>query len=63
MYETLPGWGTEIDAASRIEELPQQAHDYIRFVEEFVDVHVSFVSVGPQARSDRRAAPRRVHTP
>ncbi len=48
VYETLPGWGTEIDAASRIEELPQQARDYIRFVEEFVDVHVSFVSVGPQ---------------
>ena len=47
VYETVPGWGTEIDGAARIEDLPGAARDYIRFVEELAGVRVSFVSVGP----------------
>ena len=47
VYETVPGWGAEIDAADRIEDLPGAARDYIRFVEELAGVRVSFVSVGP----------------
>ena len=47
VYEAVPGWGTEIDGAARIEDLPGAARDYIRFVEELAGVRVSFVSVGP----------------
>jgi len=47
VYETVPGWGAEIDAAARIEDLPGAAREYIRFVEELAGVRVSFVSVGP----------------
>jgi len=47
VYETVPGWGTEIDGAARIEDLPGAARDYIRFVEQLAGVRVSFVSVGP----------------
>jgi adenylosuccinate synthase len=47
VYETVPGWGAEIDGAARIEDLPDAARDYIRFVEELAGVRVSFVSVGP----------------
>ncbi|HEY4396627.1 MAG TPA: adenylosuccinate synthase [Acidimicrobiia bacterium] len=47
IYETVPGWGTEIDGAGRIEDLPGAARDYVRFVEELAGVRVSFVSVGP----------------
>ena len=47
VYETVAGWGTEIDGAARIEDLPGAARDYIRFVEELAGVRVSFVSVGP----------------
>jgi adenylosuccinate synthase len=47
VYETVPGWGTEIDGAGRIEDLPGAARDYVRFVEELAGVRVSFVSVGP----------------
>jgi adenylosuccinate synthase len=47
VYETVPGWGTEIDGAARIEDLPGAARDYIRFVEDLAGVRVSFVSVGP----------------
>jgi adenylosuccinate synthase len=47
VYETLPGWQSEIDACARIEELPDEARDYVRFVERLVGVPVSFVAVGP----------------
>jgi adenylosuccinate synthase len=47
VYETVPGWGTEIDGAARIDDLPGAARDYVRFVEELAGVPVSFVSVGP----------------
>jgi adenylosuccinate synthase len=47
IYETLPGWGTDIDRAERIEDLPGPARDYVKFVEHLVGVPVTFVSVGP----------------
>ena len=57
VYETLPGWGTEIDRAERIEDLPPEARDYVRFVEDLVRVPVTFVSVGP-ARDQTVVLPR-----
>src|SRR3954469_20195558 len=47
VYETLPGWGVEIERAGRLEELPAAARDYVRFVEEFAGVPVSILGVGP----------------
>ncbi|MGQ0825102.1 MAG: adenylosuccinate synthase [Actinomycetota bacterium] len=47
VYHTLPGWGTDIETAERMEDLPTEAREYVRFIEEFLGVHVSFVSVGP----------------
>jgi adenylosuccinate synthase len=47
VYETLSGWGVDIERAERLDELPPEARDYVRFVEEFVGVRVSFVGVGP----------------
>jgi adenylosuccinate synthase len=47
VYETLPGWQCEIDDAERIEQLPEAARDYVKFVESLARVPVSFVAVGP----------------
>jgi adenylosuccinate synthase len=47
IYETLPGWGTEIDHVSRIEDLPGAARAYMQFIERLARVPISFVSVGP----------------
>ena len=47
IYETLPGWGTDIERAEKISDLPAEAKDYVQFIEDFTKVHVSFVSVGP----------------
>ncbi|MBM3671464.1 MAG: adenylosuccinate synthase [Actinobacteria bacterium] len=47
IYETLPGWKSEITSAERIEDLPSEARDYVCFVEQLAGVPISFVSVGP----------------
>ena len=47
IYETLPGWGSDIERAEKISDLPTEAKDYVQFIEDFTKVHVSFVSVGP----------------
>ena len=47
VYETLPGWHSEIDSAAQLGDLPPEARTYVRFVEEAAGVAVSFVSVGP----------------
>jgi adenylosuccinate synthase len=57
VYETLPGWGTEIETAARFEELPEAAQAYVRFIEKFTGVPVSFVGVGP-ARDQTIVLPR-----
>ncbi|HET9728559.1 MAG TPA: adenylosuccinate synthase [Acidimicrobiia bacterium] len=57
VYETLPGWGVDIETAGRLEELPSAAREYVRFVEEFAGVPVSIVGVGP-ARDQTIVSPR-----
>ncbi len=57
VYETLPGWGHDIEHAETLDELPVAARDYVRFIEEFTGVHVSLVGVGP-ARDQTIVLPR-----
>ena len=47
VYETVPGWGHDIERAERLEDLPSAARDYVRLIEAFTGVPVTFVSVGP----------------
>jgi adenylosuccinate synthase len=47
VYETVPGWGHDIERVERLEDLPSAARDYVRFIEAFTGVPVTFVSVGP----------------
>ncbi|WP_287152614.1 adenylosuccinate synthase [Candidatus Solincola tengchongensis] len=48
VYEELPGWGTDISGATRLEELPVEARDYIQFIRERSGVPIKLVSVGPE---------------
>jgi adenylosuccinate synthase len=56
LYETLPGWQTEITDAVAFRDLPPAAQDYVRFVEDQCHVPVSLLGVGPQ-RSQTLALP------
>lgn len=48
IYETLPGWGTDITEARAFGELPAGAQGYVRRIEEILGVRASLVSVGPE---------------
>lgn len=47
VYEEFPGWKEDISSARSIQDLPQQAKDYIKRLEEIMDVPFSIISVGP----------------
>ena len=57
VYETFKGWESDIERAERLEDLPPEAQEYVRFIESYTGVHVSFVSVGP-ARDQTVVLPR-----
>ncbi len=48
IYETMPGWQTDLSALTDKKELPQKALDYISFVEEQMGCTASIISVGPR---------------
>lgn len=47
VIETLPGWHCDITGCRKPEDLPQQALDYIRYLEKGVGCKIKYVSVGP----------------
>jgi len=47
-YAELAGWRQPIGAARGWEDLPENARAYIEFIEAYVGVPVSYVSVGPE---------------
>ncbi len=47
IYTSFPGWKEDLTGMHEANELPQNLHDYIAFVEDFVQVPISIVSVGP----------------
>ncbi len=47
VYETLPGWTEDITHVTSFEELPLNAKNYIRKIEEVTGVDVAMFSVGP----------------
>lgn len=48
--KSFPGWRRSIRDCSRFEELPAEAKEYIRFIEEFTETNIDIVSVGYERR-------------
>ena len=48
VYEDLPGWEEDIQHARVWDDLPRQAQQYVRRIEELVGVKVGWISVGPE---------------
>jgi len=46
IYETLPGWKEDISSAKTLAELPENAQNYLRRIEEITEVPISIISVG-----------------
>jgi adenylosuccinate synthase len=48
VYEEHPGWTERLEAARVLDDLPQAARSYIRYIEEAAGVPLYLVSVGPR---------------
>jgi adenylosuccinate synthase len=48
VYEELAGWKTDISGATGVNDLPQEAIDYLNFIVRQVRVPIALISVGPQ---------------
>ena len=48
VYETLDGWEDDLSAIKNFEDLPKNAQTYIKTIEDFIEVPITFISVGPE---------------
>jgi adenylosuccinate synthase len=47
VYETFPGWGSDLSEATEPGHLPSRVHDYVSFLEQQVGVPIRLLGVGP----------------
>lgn len=40
VYETLPGWESDITGCRKFEELPENCQKYVKFIEDFLGVKI-----------------------
>jgi adenylosuccinate synthase len=48
VYETFEGWGEDISSIKKYEDLPENAKTYLKAIEDFIKVPITFISVGPE---------------
>ena len=48
IYETMQGWDKDITSIDKFEDLPSNAQKYIKAIEDFIGVPITFISVGPE---------------
>jgi adenylosuccinate synthase len=48
VYETFKGWEEDITSIKNFEELPENAKKYINAIEDFIEIPITFISVGPE---------------
>ena len=48
VYKTFPGWKTSTNGIKNIEELPENAKNYIYAVENFIETKISSISTSPK---------------
>lgn len=47
IYKEMPGWSEDITGVKTLEELPENAYNYLREIERLCNVNISIFSVGP----------------
>ena len=48
VYETYEGWTEDITSVKNFDDLPENAKKYINAIEEFIEIPITFISVGPE---------------
>ncbi|KDQ16362.1 hypothetical protein BOTBODRAFT_31048 [Botryobasidium botryosum FD-172 SS1] len=47
IFETLPGWKSDISSVRTFDELPEHCRKYVQFIEQYSGVPVEWIGVGP----------------
>ena len=48
VYETYSGWSEDITSVRSFDDLPENAKKYITAIEDFIEIPITFISVGPE---------------
>jgi len=48
IYHEMPGWNKDISKVRSFKALPKTCQDYLKFIENFLNVPITMVSVGPE---------------
>lgn len=48
VYETFEGWSEDINSVKNFDALPENAKKYINAIEKFIEIPITFISVGPE---------------
>ena len=48
IYETFDGWSDDISSVKNYADLPENAKTYLKAIEDFIAVPITFISVGPE---------------
>jgi len=48
VYETVPGWDTALGEVNDFNDLPAEAQNFVRLIEEMVRVPITIIGVGPE---------------
>lgn len=48
VYETFEGWSEDITSVENFDALPENAKKYINAIEKFIEIPITFISVGPE---------------
>jgi adenylosuccinate synthase len=48
IYESLPGWKSELSNLTSYDQLPSEAKDYLQFISQQSGFEISMISVGPK---------------
>jgi len=48
VYDTFKGWSEDITSIKNFDDLPLNAKKYINAIEEFIEIPITFIGVGPE---------------
>jgi adenylosuccinate synthase len=47
VLRSFPGWGTEITAVKKYDQLPEKMKEYVQFINSYLGVKIAYISNGP----------------
>ena len=47
VLEVLPGWRKDVTSVRRFEDLPPEAQNYVKYIQDHIGIPIRWISVGP----------------